>query len=73
MSGRISSALMRRVCWPGVCLTMPMAPMIPRAFLSVGSRNVVINRKALAALGFHSPQEAVGRTLGGTGPSPSLA
>jgi putative ABC transport system permease protein len=31
-------------------------------------RNVVINRKALAALGFHSPQEAVGRTLGGNRP-----
>jgi putative ABC transport system permease protein len=32
------------------------------------ARNVVINRKALAALRFHSAQEAVGRTLGGPKP-----
>lgn len=31
-------------------------------------RNVVINRKALAVLGFHSAQEAIGRTLGGKTP-----
>jgi putative ABC transport system permease protein len=31
-------------------------------------RNVVINRKALAVLGFHSAREAVGRTLGGNRP-----
>jgi len=32
------------------------------------SRNVVINRKAVAVLGFHSPQEALGKTLGGATP-----
>jgi putative ABC transport system permease protein len=32
------------------------------------TRNVVINRKALAALGFHSPQEAIGKVLGGKHP-----
>ncbi len=32
------------------------------------SRNVVINRRALEVLGFHSPQEAVGKVLGGKQP-----